>query len=416
MRLFSALAHRPFALLWSGRLISSLGDGLYLVALAWWVLQATGSAAANGLILICATMPLLLLLLVGGVVSDRVSRRGLLVVSDMVRGVVVCLIAFLGWRHLLAFWELALLSVIFGAVRAFFFPAYTSILPQITPREMLPSANSLASLSVEATGILGPALGGVLVAAGSTPLAFALDGVSFFVSAGCILAIPASLVAQPSARPSGTAPASADVATRQPGALHDLREGLSTVLRSPWLWVTIAVAGISNITLSGPLEAALPLLVRQGMGAGVGVYALLNALFAVGSAMAAIGLGQAVKLRRRGMLLYRAWIVAAGALLVMGLPVTVAGVGLAIFICGAGIAVVNLVWANTLQELVALERLGRVASVDALGSYALLPVGYGLAGLAADHLGASAVFVAGGAASVFLIGLGLLHPSVRGLD
>jgi DHA3 family tetracycline resistance protein-like MFS transporter len=416
VRLFSALAHRPFALLWAARLISSLGDGLYLVALAWWVLQTTGSAAANGLILICATMPLLLLLLVGGVVSDRISRRGLLVVSDMVRGGVVCLIAFLGWRHLLAFWELALLSVIFGAVRAFFYPAYTSMLPQITPREMLPSANSLASLSVEATGILGPALGGLLVAAGSTPLAFALDGVSFFISAGCILAIPASLVAQPSARPSGTAPAGADATTRQPGALHDLREGLSTVLRSPWLWVTIAVAGISNITLSGPLEAALPLLVQRGLGASVGIYALLNALFAVGSAVAAIGLGQAVKLRRRGMLLYRAWLVAAGALLVMGLPVTVAGVGLAIFICGAGIAVVNLVWANTLQELVAPERLGRVASVDALGSYALLPIGYGLAGLAADHLGASVVFVAGGAASVFLIGLGLLHPSVRGLD
>jgi MFS family permease len=74
VRLFSALAHRPFALLWAARLISSLGDGLYLVALEWWVLQTTGSAAANGLILICATMPLLLLLLVGGVVSDRVSR------------------------------------------------------------------------------------------------------------------------------------------------------------------------------------------------------------------------------------------------------------------------------------------------------------------------------------------------------
>jgi hypothetical protein len=188
------------------------------------------------------------------------------------------------------------------------------------------------------------------------------------------------------------------------------------VLRSPWLWVTIAVAGVSNITLSGPLEAALPLLVRQSLGAGVGVYALLNALLAVGSAVAAIGLGQAVKLRRRGLLLYRAWLVAAAALLVMGLPVTVAGVGLAIFIWGAGIAVVNLVWANTLQELVAPEQLGRVASVDALGSYVLLPIGYGLAGLAANHLGASAAFVAGGAASVFLIGLGLLHSSVGGLD
>jgi hypothetical protein len=201
-----------------------------------------------------------------------------------------------------------------------------------------------------------------------------------------------------------------------PGALRELREGLSTVLRSPWLWISIAVAGVSNVTLSGPLEAALPQLVRKGLGAGVGVYALLNALLATGSAVGAIGLGQAVKVRRRGVLLFGAWMVAAAALAVMGLPVGVAGVGLATFVCGAGLAILNLVWANTLQEMVPQRLLGRVASVDALGSYALLPVGYGLAGLAADHLGAATVFVAGGAASVVVISLGLLHPSVRDLD
>ncbi|HKW21125.1 MAG TPA: MFS transporter [Ktedonobacterales bacterium] len=405
MRLFAALKYRPFALLWLGRTVSSLGDGIFLVALAWFVLTTTGSASANGVILICETVPMLLLALVGGAMVDRVPRRSLLLTSDVVRGLVVAAIALLAWRHLLAFWQLALLSVIFGVVKAFFFPAYTSVIPQVTPPEALLSANSLASLSAQATGVIGPALGGALVALGGTSLAFSLDALSFLISAVCIFAMPAvESVAKDGA------------ATAGGGMLGDIREGVAAVLRSPWLWITIAIAGVSNITLSGPLEAALPLLARKGLHAGVGVYALLNALLAVGSVVAAVALGRMVKIRRRGVLMYGAWMLAGVALLCMGLPITVAGVGTAIFICGASLAVLNLVWANTLQEMVPADLLGRVSSVDGLGSYALLPVGYGLSGFAADHIGAPTVFVLGGAASVVLIGLGLLHPAVRAFD
>ena len=405
MRLFSALALRPFALLWTGRTISIIGDGIYLIALSWWVIATTSSAAATGLILICDTIPMLLFLLVGGVVVDRAPRRTLLLFSDLARGLLIGIVAFLAWRHLLALWQLAALSALFGLVRAFSYPAYNSFLPQITSTEALPSANALSRLSAEATGILGPVLGGIIVAAGGTPLAFALDGVSFFISAGCIFAIPTILTST-----------SVPESPRKAGALSDLREGFATVVRSPWLWITIAIAGVSNITFAGPLEAALPLLVRQDLGANVGIYALLNALSAIGALAAAAVLGQAGKLRRRGLLAYSAWLVAAGALLAMGLPIGVFGVGLAILLCGAGIAVLELIWTHTLQQLVPPDRLGRVSSIDALGSFALLPVGYGLAGLAADHLGAAHVFVLGGALCVGIIALGLLHPAIRRLD
>ncbi len=405
MRLFAALKYRPFALLWLGRTISSLGDGVFLVALAWFVLTTTGSASANGVILICETVPMLLLALIGGAMVDRASRRRLLLTSDIVRALVVAVIALLAWRHLLAFWQLALLSVVFGVVKAFFFPAYVSVIPQVTPSEALLSANSLASLSAQTTGIIGPALGGALVALGGTSLAFSLDALSFLISAACLFAMPP------------VEPVATDLtAKRGSGMLSDIREGVATVLRSPWLWITIAIAGVSNITLSGPLEAALPLLARKGLHAGVGVYALLNALLAVGSVIAAVALGRMVKIRRRGVVMYGAWMLAGAALLCMGLPITVVGVGTAILICGAGLGVLNLVWANTLQEMVPGEMLGRVSSVDGLGSYALLPLGYGLAGFAADHIGAPTVFILGGAASVILIGLGLLHHDVRGLD
>ncbi|MGZ3679276.1 MAG: MFS transporter [Ktedonobacterales bacterium] len=403
MRLFSALRYRPFALLWLGRTVSSLGDGVFLVAVAWWVLETTRSASANGLILICETLPLLLLLLVGGAVVDRMPRRRLLLLSDGVRGLVVCSVALLAWQHMLAVWHLAILSIIFGAVRAFFFPAYTSILPQVMPKEALPSANSLASLSRQASGIVGPALGGVLIALGGTPIAFGLDGVSFFLSAACIVAMP-------------FAASTSEAHAERAGVLHDVRDGLLIVLRSPWLWITIAVAGVSNITLSGPLEAALPLLVSRSLHANVGVYSLLNTLSALGAALAAVAVGQAAKLRRRGVVTYGAWLVAGVALSFMGLPIGVVGVGVAILVCGAAFATLELVWANTLQEMVSPTQLGRVSSIDALGSYGLLPVGYGLAGLAADHIGPAPTFVVGGAISVIVIALGLLHPGVRKLD
>ena len=403
MRLLAAFAHRPFTLLWTGRTISALGDGLFLVALAWWVLETTGSAAANAIILVCATVPAVLLSLVGGVVVDRVPRRTLLLLSDAVRGVVVGLVAFLAAQHLLVFWHLAVLSALFGAVRAFFYPAYAGLLPQLTPREALPSANALAKLSSQATGILGPALGGILVAVGGTPQAFALDALSFGISAACLLAIP-------------QAPVPARETPARVHALEDLRAGLAFVAHMPWLWVTIVIAGVSNITLSGPLEVALPLLVRQSLRAGVGTYALLNALSALGAVVVAVILGQRTTLRQRGRGAYGAWLVAAFALLAMGLPIGLPGVGLAILVCGAGIAMLELLWVNTLQEMVPPEKLGRVSSVDALGSYALLPLGYALAGIAADRLGAAPVFVLGGAISALVIALGLAHPGIRDLD
>lgn len=409
MRLFSALTHRPFALLFAARAISALGDGAYVVALAWYVLQTTGSAAANGVILICTTVPTLVFLLVGGVVADRLPRHRLLLAATTVNGLVVTVIAILAWRHSLAFWHLAVLSAIFGTVEAFSFPAYRGLIPLVLPGEALPSGNSLISLSRQGASILGPALGALVLALSGTPLAFALDALSFFLAGGLILAVRVVPAAAPEPRKDVGRPQAA-------GALADLREGWATVLRSPWLWITIAVAGVSNITLSGPLEAVLPLLVRQHLRAGASVYALLNTALAVGSVLATASLGQAAKLHRRGLLLYGGWIVAALAIMALGLPIGVVGAALAILICGAGLAVLNLTWAHTLQELVPQEKLGRVSSIDALGSYALTPVGYGVAGVAADALGAAPVFVLGGALSAGIIALGLLHPQVRDLD
>ncbi len=403
MALFRALSHRPFALLWGGQTVSRLSDSLYLIALAWWILEETGSAAAMGTVLIFSTVPELLFLLVGGVAVDRFSRVHLMLASDLLRSAVVGIVAVLAASDLLVLWHLFVASALFGVVRAFFYPAYMAVIPDVLPSAVLPSANALRSISLQLAGIVGPAIGGFVVAQGGTAMAFGLDALSFVVSAACVAGV-ARLPALRTPAPSGA------------GALHELREGFRTVLAAPWLWITITIAGVSNLTLAGPLEAALPLLVREELGAGVRVYALLNSLSAAGAIVAAVWLGRVGRLRRRGPLTYGAWLVLAVMAVALGLPITIVGAAVAMFVLGAAETTLGLVWTNTLQELVPGERLGRVASIDALGSYALLPVGFGLAGITADRFGPAPVFVVGGALGAAIIALGLLHPAVRDLD
>jgi hypothetical protein len=403
--LFRAFSLRSFTLLWSGQIISRLGDSLFTIALAWWVLQKTGSATAMGIVLICSTVPMLLLLLFGGVAVDRLPRVYLMLVSDLSCGCVVVLIAYLSFQHQLELWQIFVMSAFFGVVEAFFSPAYTAFIPDLVPAEFLASANSLRSISTQAAQFIGPAIAAAIIAFGGTSLAFALDGLSFFLSAACLVALPRV------------------EATRQPAekaesVLQDMRVGISAVLHSPWLWITLVIACVSTVFLSGPYEAALPLLVKQRFGTQVGIYALFTTLSALGSVCAAFWLGHFKRLRRRGLLTYGAWSLSGLMLIAMGLPIGVIGACLAFFIQGAAFSVLGLAWMNTLQDptFVKPNLLGRVASIDLFVSTGLLPIGFGLAGIAADRFGAPAIFIAGGVIATSLIALGLLHPAIRAVD
>ncbi|MBK9715895.1 MAG: MFS transporter [Kouleothrix sp.] len=402
MVLLTSLRHRSFALLWSGQTISRLGDSLYRVALAWWVLEKTGSAAAMGTVLIFSFAPMLLFLLIGGVAVDRFPRLRLMLASDALRGLVATAIAALAFGGQLEVWHIYVASIFFGFVSAFFQPAYSATIPDIMPRESLPSANSLTSLSGEITGIVGPALGAAIVALWGTSMAFALDALSFFISAACIIPLP-------------PLPAT-HAGERATGVLTDLRAGLSAVFAQPWLWLTIAIFALVNVTASGPRLVALPFLVREGLHADVGTLGLLLSFESAGLMLGSIWLGRKTRLRHRGLVAYGASLLGGLAILAIGLPIGVPGVALALLFHGFTTALFSLIWTNTLQEMVPRELMGRVVSVDMLGSFVLLPVGFGVAGWATDLLGPQLVFLAGGALTMALIGLGLLHPAIRRLD
>ena len=419
MNVLRSLRHRPFAWLWTGQTISRLGDSLYRIALSWWVLEETGSAVAMGTVLIFSQIPLLLFLLIGGVVVDRLPRVRIMFASDVLSGLVITFVAIFSWLNLLEIWHIYIASILFGFVEAFFFPAYQAVIPGITPPELLTSANSLNGLSQRVTGIVGPAIGAALVAAGGTSVTFALDALSFFISALCILPLLRSRLdltqkQVATAEDAGVSQSSVRTTIRQ--GFMDLVEGFKLVVRIPWIWVTILLFGFVNIMEAGPRAVALPFLIKEDLGADVELLGWLGSAASLGFVVGMIWLGQYVRLHRRGLLAYLSVLVSGSVLLPFAFQLPIPVLIAAMFLGGISTSVFALIWTHTLQEMVPGEMLGRVYSIDALGSFVLLPIGFALAGWATELLGAPMVFLIGGIGVIVLVLLGLIHPAIRNLD
>lgn len=402
MSIFRSLKYPNFALLWSGQTISRLGDNLYRIALAWWVLEKTGSAAAMSSVLIFSSVPMLIFLLIGGMAVDRFPRALVMLLSDILRCVLVGVVAMLAFTDKLELWHVYTASILFGFVAAFFQPAYFAIIPDILPSEGRPSANSLNSLSWQLAGIIGPALGASIVALGGTASAFALDAASFFIGGLCLLPSLRLILADTSPRP-------------RSHPIEDFCEGWRAVISVPWLWVTITIASLLNLTM-GPYTIGLPFLVKANLGNDVSVLGWFFSAGALGAVAASLWFGNAVKFKRRGWTSYTALVIWGLTLLILGLPLGLPFLLFTSFVMAASVESFNLIWYNTLQEMVPHDLLGRVSSIDNLGSFVLMPIGYGLAGWAIDLMGVTTVFIVGGALTAFLSLLGLLHPAVRNLD
>lgn len=398
-----ALQSRSFAFVWAGQFVSRIGDNVYRVALAWWVLEETGSAAAMGTVLIFSFTPMLLFVLIGGVVVDRVSRLRVMFWADIVRAIVTLSVAIGAFSGTLELWEICLASVVFGFATAFFQPAYVAVVPEIVAEGRLNAANSLTSLSQQMATIVGPAAGAVCIAFGGPALGFAVNGASFVAAGLCLLGLPWTSI--------GKAPGSA-----RPGILGDMKEGLATVASSTWLWATISLAALGNLALAGPMQIALPFLLREERGEGATAFAVFLSFAAVGSVGTALVLGSKSRIRRRGPLAYLGLIGNGIMLVLLGQDIPIPALWIAGLFGGICLTLFDLIWINTIQELVPKHLLGRVFSVDQLGSFALLPLGFAFTGWATNAFGAAEVLATSGAVLIVLAALGLLAPAVRRLD
>lgn len=419
LRFARAFQSRPFTLLWTGQTVSRMGDFAFNTALAWQVLLLTHSSTAMGFVLVASSIPQLIFLLIGGVAADRLPRLLVLLCSDTGRAIAVLIIALLSWLHMLQLWHLVTLALIFGIAQGFFLPTYQSIPAQLVEVEMLPSANALNGLSRQAGILLGPMLGALFIASSGPALAFAFDGITFVISALCILFIGSPLrtfsiaLAQTS---------QSEAASRRGlyNVLLDIREGLGYVIRSPWLWVTILISSLGNIAIAGPLQVAFPRLVSDAYHADVWLLGVFGPASAVGSLLGTLLIAQFAHLHRRGLIAYLGLIIGSIGVALMGLSlpqgselfVVISG-GL---LLGVGLGIFEIIWVTVLQEMVPVKKQGRVFSIDALGSFGLLPIGYALLGVVTDAIGPSLVFLLCGTFNILLCILGLCIRSVREID
>jgi MFS family permease len=399
--LLAPLRHRDFRVLWIGMAVSLLGDGIFLIAIAWEAYSLWNAPMALALVGIGMTVSTIVFLLPGGVVSDRLDRRTVMLAADGIRAVVVAVLAGLALTGSLRFWELVALVAVYGAASAFFIPAFDAVVPDLLPPDELAAANSLDQfVRPIALRLAGPALGGLLVSVG-TGVAFAVDAASFLVSAVAVL-----MMHKPPAPWRETA---------EP-PLTAVKSGLRFVRRRVWLWGTLLSAALAYLVFLGPAEVLLPYIVKNDLHASAGALGLVFAAGGLGAIGASIVMAQRREPRRNITFMYVTWALATLAVAGYGLATAAWQLMIACLAFNALETAGTIVWATLKQRNVPPSMLGRVSSLDWLISIGLLPLSFALTAPAATALGARTTLVAaailGGA-----ITLGALFlPGMRDLE
>ncbi len=396
--MFSVLRVRDFRLLWLGQTVSLLGDGVVVVAIGLYVTHLTGDPADVGLVLTAYAAPLVLLVLLGGVLADRLPRQRVMVVSDTVRAVLHAVLALLIVTGTVRIWQMVVIGALFGSAEAFFRPAYTGLVPQTVDEERIQEAQGLSGASAELSEVAGPALATALVLGVGAAAAFALDALTFVVSALLLLRI------RPRQRGQPAAPAS---------VLTDLRAGWVAVRERAWVWATVLAFSFSLLVALAPFFVLGAALADRHYGTGA-VYGLSNAAWGVGTVS-----GVLVGARWRPRLPMRAALLAALpwpaciSVFALGPPVQVLYpvMGLA----GIGIGLFAVWWETALATRIPPHLLSRVSAWDWMGSLALLPLGYLLAGPLAAAVGAQPLLAWGGLLGTAGMALALLPRSTRRL-
>ena len=401
-RMLAPLRLRDFRLLWSGMCVSLLGDGVFIVAMAWQVYALSNTPTALAMVGIAMTVPTIAFLVLGGVMSDRFDRRRLMLAADVTRGLAVAVIAVLSITGALELWHMFVLVAIFGAGTAFFGPAFDAIVPDVLPPSLLAQANSLDQfVRPIALRLAGPAVGGLLIDGVGVGWAFALNAGTFAVSAVALLAM---------APPVRTARAGS-------GSVgSDMRAGFAYVRRHVWLWGTFASAAVAYLLFMGPAEVLVPYIVKNALHGSAADLGLVFAAGGVGSVGCAVMMGQRGLPRRDITFMYIAWTLATVAIAGYGLATAIWQLMLASLALNALETAGTIVWATAKQRHVPAELLGRVSSVDWLISIGLLPLSFALTGPVSGAIGAQTTLIAGGVLGGIVTFAALLLPGMRAVE
>jgi predicted MFS family arabinose efflux permease len=388
---------RDFRLLFAGELISLLGTAVAPIALAFAVLDLTGSATDLGYVLAAGWAPQAVFILVGGVLGDRLPRTLVMVGANLLSAAAQGVAAGLLLAGVAQVWQLALLQAVRGTATALFFPAAQAVVPEIVETELLQPANALIRLAQNSSTVLGAGIGGILVAAAGPGWAIAFDAATYLASALILVWIRVTRV------------------VREAGQtiVRDLIEGWNEFRSREWLWVIVVCASVGNLVATASFGVLGPLVAKLYLGGATAYGAILA------SQGAGFIAGGVLSLRwrpQRPLLVSVLFLLPTAAEIACYAAVRetalIAAVG---FVAGLGLEVFGVNWITALQQHVPRQVLSRVSSYDALGSFVFIPLGLVIAGPLAAQLGVTEtlwLFLAIGVAS---IGGALLSRDVRTL-
>jgi MFS family permease len=355
-------------LLWLARSGSAIGDALITVALAFAVLRIGGGATGLGIVLAAFTIGRASFSIVGGVWADRLPRRAVMVASDLIRFATQSVTAALLLGGVAHVWELAVLQATAGAAGGFFGPASTALLPQTVSAGLIQKANALLSLSQSVANVFGPALSGAIVAAASPGWVFAIDAVSFLVSAGFLALLRVAEHVRPPAQ----------------RFWRDVATGWQEVRRLRWLTAGFLGFALGNVGI-GVYVVLGPLVAREHLG-GAQAWGLIATAGAVGSVLGGL-VAYRIRPRHPVATAFAIWAVGSAPAFALVPPLATALIMACAVVFGGAIIIGNALWETALQQEVRPDRLARVGSIDWLLSLCLMPAGQALAGPVSNALG-----------------------------
>lgn len=393
----SPFRHRPFRYLFAARFINVLGNGVAPIALAFAVLDLGGSAAQLGIVVAARSIANVAVLLVGGVIADRLPRNLVLLGTSVLAALTQGAVAWLVLSGSASILVLACLGVVNGAAAAVALPASSALIPQTVPEDALRPANALLRLGLNGGTVLGAVSGAGLVALIGPGWGLALDAFSFALAGPLFLLVRGRPTAK---RTESTSP------------LHDLRVGWREFSGRPWVWVVVLQFALVNAAFTGAIAVLGPVVADASFGrAGWGLVTAAETVGLVAGGFVAL------RWQPRRTLLVGVLLTAVCALPVALLAAAPAVPLLAAAFFAGGVAMeqFGVAWDQSLQTHIPPDRLARVYSYDAVGSFAAIPLGELLVGPLADQVGVQTVLLSAAAIIACACAAAALTPAVQRL-
>src|SRR3954447_11536354 len=387
-----------FRLLFAGQALSVVGDRITPIAIAFAVLDL-GDASDLGLVLAAAGVPFALFAIAGGVVSDRVGRRPVMIAADVVRALVQALTAALLLTGTAEVWMLVVLSAVFGTCSAVFMPALMGLIPQTVPPDRLQEANALIGFTRSVANVAGPAIAGAVIAVGEPGDVIAIDALTFAVSAACLIAM------RPNPVPAGAGHEDDE------DFLARLRTGWREVRARPWLKVGLGAMASYHVFVLPVVLVLGPALAERELD-GASSWATIVACWGIGTAVGNL-VAFRVRIRRPVMVAALALVGASAQGVILGSGLGTAGIAALELVAGIASSLFFTLWDTSIQEQVPPHAISRVSSYDFSVSLGLMPLGMAVAGPIAATAGLHTTLVGLGVLGMLAALAWLAVPDVR---